>query len=155
MKNFWKDRLDERQENVLLKIEHLTCWVGFWGLLVVLSVQTFFLGYSVKETAGELIVFALMAITLLAGCISQGIWDRHLALSWKVNVLASALAGAIVVVLNILATYYRFGHLFDWIVYPILFGSCFILTFALLSLCSFLTKKRQDALEKEPGKEEE
>ena len=145
-----KKRLDERQENTLLKIEHLTCWVGFWALLVILSVETMFMGYSIKEIAGELLVFSLMALTLLIGCISQGIWDRYLSLSWKTNVVASAIAGAIVVILNMVASFIRFGGLFDWIVYPILFGSCFLLTFALISLCAFLTKKRQEALEKEP-----
>ena len=34
-----KNNLDERQEQMLLQVEHRGCWLAFWGLLIALMVQ--------------------------------------------------------------------------------------------------------------------
>ena len=48
-----KSNLDERQEQVLLGIEHNGCWLAFWGLLVSILAQEVIFGGEAKYIAGE------------------------------------------------------------------------------------------------------
>ena len=47
-----QNKLDEMQEQALLKIEHNGCWFAFWGLLVMMAAEAL-LGFGVKTMAGE------------------------------------------------------------------------------------------------------
>ena len=48
-----KSNLDEMQEQELLKIEHNGCWLAFWGLLIVMIIQSFAFGsFDFKALAG-------------------------------------------------------------------------------------------------------
>ena len=58
-----KNRLDEMQEQKLLKIEHNACWLAFWGLLAVMFGQIIYYGVERAEVFfGEWIVFMLSLI---------------------------------------------------------------------------------------------
>ena len=87
-----KNNLDERQEQVLLKIEHNGCWLAFWGLLAALVVEFFFLNFDAKAVAGEWIVFMVLALYMVFACIRNGIWDRRLMPNFKTNLIVSAIA---------------------------------------------------------------
>ena len=73
-----KSNLDERQELKLLKIEHNGCWIAFWGLLIVMSIQMVMGNDSIKNLAGEWVVFMSLALYLSIDCMRNGIWDRKL-----------------------------------------------------------------------------
>ena len=57
-----QNKLDEMQEQALLKIEHNGCWFAFWGLLVMMAAEAL-LGFGVKTMAGEWIIFMALACT--------------------------------------------------------------------------------------------
>ena len=42
------NNLDERQEQVLLRIEHNGCWLAFWGLLAALIAEQFIFGFDFR-----------------------------------------------------------------------------------------------------------
>lgn len=90
-----KNKLDEMQEQKLLHIEKNGCWFAFGALLVAMFIQMAIWGPgSFKEIAGEWIVFMLLALYLVIGCMKNGIWDRRLEPNLKTN-LAASIIGAI------------------------------------------------------------
>lgn len=91
----FKSRLDEHQEQQLLKLEHRGFWLAYFGLVISIFVQAFGLGYDFKAFAAETIILLLIAIYFLVGCIKNGIWDRHLKPSMKTNTLISVIAAVI------------------------------------------------------------
>ena len=76
-----KNNLDEMQELKLLKLESRGFWLGFIGLFLSIVVQIVIYGSeNTREVyAGEFIVFLCMGIYLIAECLRNGIWDRHLS----------------------------------------------------------------------------
>ena len=67
MKKKMTNKLDEMQEQKMLRIESNGCWIAFWGLLAVLFIQVIVYGYegygddSWRYMAGEWIVFMCQA----------------------------------------------------------------------------------------------
>jgi len=81
-----KNKLDEMQEQKLLKIEHNGVWLAFWGLLLMIIIQTIAgRGNALQYMAGEFIIFMALSIYLLAACLKNGIWDRRLAPNLRTN----------------------------------------------------------------------
>ena len=61
MKKKVTNKLDEMQEQKMLKIEHNGCWLAFWGLLAVLVIQVFIYGAGEwRHMAGEWIVLCVL-----------------------------------------------------------------------------------------------
>ena len=84
------NRLDEMQEQKLLKIEHVGVWIAFWGLFAAIVIQMITGGAgALLQIAGEITVFMLLAFYLLVACIKNGIWDRKLVPSLKTHLLIS------------------------------------------------------------------
>ncbi len=144
-----KSNLDEMQEQALLKIEHNGCCLAFWGLLAAMGIQML-LKVPGKAMLGEWIVFVALCVYLLAACLRQGIWDRHLKANPKTNLVVSAVAAVAVSIF--------FGVLFrenaseplDYLLISAIPGiTVFILCFALMTVCSALYKKRRDKLDRE------
>ena len=88
--------LDERQEQILLQIEHRGCWFAFWGLLAVLAVEVFIFHMEPKAVAGEWIIFMCLALYLNFACMKNKIWDRRLKPDFKTNLSVSAIAAVAV-----------------------------------------------------------
>lgn len=105
-----RNRLDEMQEQKLLKIEHNGCWFAFCGLAFVVIVECC-LGVEWKTIAGEWIVFMCLAVYIVIGCIKNGIWDRRLEPTPKVNFCASLIAGGICGVLQFVRSYREYHAL--------------------------------------------
>ena len=66
-----KSNLDERQELKLLKIEHNGCWIAFWGLLIAMAIQMIVGNDSIKNLAGEWVVFMSLALYLSIALYAQ------------------------------------------------------------------------------------
>ncbi len=151
-----KNILDERQEQILLRIEHNGCWLAFWGLLAAIIVQLI-LDVDFRNLAGEWIVFMLLSLYLSVGSIRQGIWDRRLkpdVSSIVVNSLISALALGI---LGFVLTVRRFpdkilGSMAAGIVYAVM---AFVVCFVVMQLFACEFKRKQSKLEEEPSEGEE
>lgn len=146
-----KNNLDERQEQVLLKIEHNGCWFAFWGLFAAIMVQQVIYGNdSLAYSAGELIVFFPLTIYLVVSCVRHGIWDRRLKANRKTNLLLSfggaLCAGMIVGITN----YLGFGILWSAAlsgVITVIFT--FILCYFLMTFSAKQYRKKQRELEAE------
>lgn len=151
-----KNKLDEMQELKLLKIESKGFWLGFFGLFASILVQIFLYGSENigKIFAGEFIVFLCMGIYLIAGCLKNGIWDRHLQASPAVNIGFSLLAAALAALFNAIMSYRTYhsvgGSLAVFIVYFIMVGIVLSVT---LCLCATLYQRKRKQLEAENEEE--
>lgn len=151
----WKSRLDEMQEQKLLKRESLGCYIGFWGLLVVIFVQMFLYGRDFKMIAGEWTVFMCMAIYMTVVGFKDGIWSKSFAPTTKTNLAFSIAAGGVCGVLFGILSYHEYHALIGSIATGIfMFGLIFSTCFAALSFLVVLYKKRISHLENEEAKEE-
>lgn len=144
-----KNRLDEMQEQKMLQIEHNGCWLAFWGLGIVLIVQRS-LGMDLKAAAGEGIVFMCLALYIVTACVRNGIWDRKLSPTPKVNLGASLIAGIIGGGIYFYNTYAEY-HAFWGSVAAGLFimGLTAVVCFGALSVACLLYRKRREQLESE------
>ncbi len=152
-----KNRLDEMQEQKMLRIEHNACWLAFWGLFLVIFGQWIFYGPERMElVTGEWIVFLILALYIAAACIKNGIWDRKLKPSWKVNLFGSAIAGVAGGVIRFLTAYFRYGDKEGALAGGgIVCGNIFVICFLCLSLGLFIYRKRVERFEEEEPDEQE
>lgn len=155
MKNC-KNNLDERQEQILLRIEHNGFWLAFWGLFAAMIVQGI-LDFDFKNLAGEWIVFMLLALYLMAGCLRQGIWDRRLKPDMSSNIAVSLTSALAAGTLGFLHTVKNFpdrilGSIASGIVYAVI---TFTICFGVLQFSARLFRKKQSRLEEEPSENEE
>ncbi len=156
MKWFKKSSLDEMQELRLLKIESRGFWIGFIGLFLVIAAQIVIYGSeSTREMyAGEFIVFLCMGIYLIAGCLRNGIWDRHLLATPAVNISLSLLAAAVTGLFNAIVSYRNYHNATTafvvFIVYFLMLSAVISVT---LTVCSALYRRRRKRLEEEKDDE--
>ncbi|MDF2655620.1 MAG: hypothetical protein K0R19_2094 [Bacillota bacterium] len=144
-----KNRLDEMQEQKLLKIEHVGVWIAFWGLFAAIVIQMITGGAgALLQIAGEITVFMLLAFYLLVACIKNGIWDRKLVPSLKTHLLISLAGGLATGVINFAASYHNYGKLYGSVAAGIFtMGFTFVLTLLALSFAASLYRRRASALE--------
>lgn len=149
------NNLDERQEQVVLRIEHNGCWFAFWALLAAIFLEQFIFGFDFKYIAGEWIIFMILSVYLAGACLKNGIWDRHLKADGKTNLKASAIASLALGVLVGIGSAVRYpGHPVGSLcggVIAALF--CFLLCYVTLSVLARSYRKRQQELEEEPEEE--
>lgn len=152
-----KNNLDERQEQELLHIEHVGCWLAFWALFAALVVQNVLGDFSFREVGGELCVLLLLCGYLMVACIRRGIWDRRLRADGRTNLLASMI-GALTSGLVLFARHLYQGHISPGKAAAIgLFnaGFMFVLCFAGLTISAALYRRRRRKLEGEPEEKTE
>lgn len=149
--NGFKNKLDEMQEQKLLKIEHNGYWLAFWGLLITMAVQLFIYEEgNFKYVAGEWIVFMCLCLHMIIGCMKNGIWDRWIEPTMKNNLIASAVAG-VAVGIYVFSDRYKSYHLpggaiATGIVYMLM---TFGVVFAGLTISLLIYSKRNNKLENE------
>ncbi len=147
----WKNNLDEMQEQNLMKLEHNTCWLGYWLLVIAILVQLIMTG-STESVKGELVVLVILCLYLVIGCLRLGIWDRHMKANWKTNLLVSPIPGIIVGLVGVITSIRNFGY-YGFSTLALIFALPFffttVLTFALLSLSTAIYRKRREKLEQE------
>ena len=144
-----KNKLDERQEQKLLQIEHNGCWFAFWALLVSLFIQQMIFGIGEwKYVAGEWIVFMCLALYICVGCMKNGIWDRKLEPNAKTNLLVSLVAAVVFGIIFSAVNYVNYGswEAAFW-TFVILAVILFVVLYATLSICVVMLKKRVQKIE--------
>lgn len=153
-----KSNLDERQEQIMLQIEHVGCWIAYWGLLISILVQEIVYRGDFRYVLAEWIVFMVLCIYVLAGSIRNGLWDRHIKPTVKNNVIASLIAGGVLFLFTFIMVYRNFPEKPVGAVAAGLFSGTlvFVLCLIALSMAKRATEKKQAELEKEePDADEE
>ena len=149
-----RNRLDERQEQKMLQIEHNGCWIAFWGLAISLFVGCC-LGLEWRNLVGEWIVFMCLAVYIVAACIRNGIWDRTLRPSLKTNLYTSLIAAVAGGAIRFAAAYRKYGNVRGALaVGGIIFGNILIICFLCMSLGLWIYRKRVARLEAEGDEEQ-
>lgn len=156
MKNM-RNKLDERQEQKLLQIEHNGCWFAFWALIVSLFVQQAIFGIEDwKHVAGEWIIFMCLALYLMIACMKNGIWDRKLepnaSTNFWVSLLSSVVFGAFVTVVNYLNYHSLEGAAACFVVFAVML---FLMIFSVLSISSAIFKRKVRSMEESFEQKEE
>lgn len=151
-----KNRLDEMQEQKLLKIEHTGCWLAFFGLLIAIFVQLFLYGRDFKSIAGEWFVFMSMAWYITISCMRNGIWDRTFAPVPKTNLKVSIIGGIISGILFFILKYHENHMLWGSAAAGIfIFFTVFAACLAGLTLLAYLYRKRVEKMENEEEERED
>lgn len=146
-----KNNLDERQEQVLLKIEHNACWLAYTGLLAAIFIQSIVLDTGFEAIIGEWIVFIALCLYLVIACIRNGIWDRRLKPDNKTNLYISAGAGTFMTIVVALMVYFRFNEKpgFCLLAGLITGVSIAVMIYVALAVSAYFYRKKQAQLEKE------
>ena len=140
--NFYQkqNQLDEMQEQTLRKIESRSFWLLWWGLLALIAFQGF-IGISPNAILGELLLHLLVSLYMVAECIRNGIWDRHIRPTLAANLAGALIGGGAVAVLTFLRNSYWPGAL-------IAGAFTGLLVFFALQVTVGMYKKRHQQLEK-------
>ena len=101
MKKNRTNRLDEMQNQKLMKLEEYGFWIMFWTLLASIVVQLI-LGCSLKEVLGEIVVFLIGSVYLTATTLKNGLWERTSTPSRKGNAAVSAVPAILIGIINVL-----------------------------------------------------
>ncbi len=96
MKN---NKLDEMQDQKLMKLEEYGFWVMFWALAAAIIVQLL-AGGTLKEAAGEMIVLLIGSVYLSITTLKNGIWTRKTTPTRKGNAAASLIPALAIGALN-------------------------------------------------------
>ena len=145
-----KSNLDERQELKLLKIEHNGCWIAFWGLLIVMLIQMIVGNDSIKNIAGEWVVFMSLVLYLSIDCVRNGIWDRKLKPNLRTNIIASSIAAVLAGIIWFGVSYRNYHKLIGSIATGIImFVQVEILGLLALMISSKIYKRRVQKLEED------
>ncbi len=151
-----KSNLDERQEQVLLRIESRGFWLAYIMLLGAIIVQSVLTGFDYRATAGEWIAFMVSCIYVAWACAKNGIWDRYLKPTAKYNLIASLIACIIAGGMMFAAVFRNYPDKPVGSVAAGVFSAVFtfVICFTLLSLAAGKVRKTQQALEAEDPEEE-
>lgn len=149
---FRRNNLDEMQEQKLLHIEKNAFWLLYFMLAAGILVKIA-LGCEKKSLLGDFFCLAVASVYILYMCVKNGIWDRHLKANTGTNFAASLLAGMVVAVFNTILVFNRMSRQVPWagLVATFLISGLltFMLTFFVMSILTFLYRKRAEKLEDE------
>lgn len=148
-----ENNLDERQEQKLLHIEKNAFWILYFLIALDLIGKRIF-GAELKEIFTEALCFMAAGVYLVAGCVKNGIWDRRLQANRRTNLAVSAVAAVFVAIIVTGALFYkRMDGRVPWM--AVFFSGgisgivTFLITFSVLSACSFFYHRRVRRLEDE------
>ena len=152
-----KSNLDERQEQMLLKIERNGFWLAFWLLVAAMLIQQVFFMGDVKIAAGETLILLVISLYVAISCLKAGIWDRRLKANSSTNVIASLIAGSVMGVVMFLGVFRNYSDKPMGSIAAGLFTAIivFVLCFIVLTIYLHAYKKRNEALEEEPEEDTE
>ncbi|MDR5586353.1 MULTISPECIES: DUF6773 family protein [Clostridium] len=140
-----KNKLDEMQEQKLLKIERNGMWFAFWGLFATILIQS---SIGKGDIIGELIVFMCLSIYIVFACLKNGIWDRKLEANIKTNIIVSSISGILCGITFFISSYLKYHKLLGSIATGIIMlSSVFALAFVTLTVFSSIYKKRIKKIE--------
>ena len=147
MKHNGKNTLDEMQDQKMLKMEEYGFWILFWGLALAVIVQLF-LGGTLRQVAGELIVLAIGGVYVLAISLNNGLWTRSATPTRKRNAAVSIIPAAIIGVLNVIKLIQKKDIGTNDILIAVVFAvGTYIVCFVVLEVLRVLYEKRRSKLD--------
>lgn len=89
-----RNNLDEMKELKLLKIEHKGLMIGFYGLVVLIVIESFITGFKDTSIVLDKVILVLIVGTyMVVSCVKEGIWDRNIDTSNRSVLLISLFLG--------------------------------------------------------------
>ena len=155
MKRTLRNNLDEMQDQKLLKLEEYGFWVMFWALVVSIIIQLF-LGGTIKEVLGEIIVLLIGSVYISVTTLKNGLWTRTSIPTRKGNALASIVPAVLIGAIHILKMIQRNSMetkplLITAAVAVAVYAGCFVI----LEILRIAYNKRRAALDDIDEKESE
>ena len=139
--------LDEMRDQKMLKMEEYGFWILFWGLALAVVVQLF-LGGTLRQVAGELIVLAIGGVYVLATSQKNGLWTRSAEPTRKSNGVASIIPAAVICVLNVIKLIQKKEISTNDILLGIGFtAAAYVLCFIVLEILRTAYEKRRQKLD--------
>ncbi len=150
-----KKVVDERQELEMLKVEHIGFWVMFWGLLVSIIWQSFFMEATLQQLGAEWIIFMAACVISMIGYVKKGQWDYYSEPSVKSYFLYSSATAVIFGVVFGISRYFKYEmcreqiltRLLPIAIIPSIF--IFIITFIALAITGKMVQNKRAKLENE------
>ncbi len=145
MKKLFVNKLDEMQEQKLVKAEAKNFWFLYWLLFASIIIQLI-INPNLKSILAEFVVLLASSIYCVFSSLKINIWSRSFKPSLKSNILLSCLSGFIATAITILNIYIQSGafapkyQIFTFIL-------TFILSFTLLTITSKIFNKNEDKVE--------
>ena len=99
MKKGHNHRLDEMQDQKLMRLEEYGYWIVFWALLASIVIQLM-MGGTIKQVLGEIIVFLIASVYLSVTTLKNGLWTRTSEASRKGNAVISIIPAVIIATIN-------------------------------------------------------
>ena len=138
-----KTVLDERELQVMYRIEHFGLWL-MYGLLCASVLVQLFLGAQMSQMAGELFVIVCVSVVMMIANARQGIWDESSRPSVRGNAVWAIGAGVCVAAVVTLLRGSAAAGLLSGLATA---GLCFLLLSALMSYTLRRQKVQEKALE--------
>lgn len=150
-----KTHFDERQENQLLRIEHVGSTLAWWGLLAAILAQWVLFGSDFSRLGGELLVFLPLSVYLGVSPISKGLRDRYWPAALSSKALVSLVIGITVAILNAIAVWLHPARAWAGTVnmFLLLLAAVSTFSFVLLICLQKIADRRARRLEYEPDEE--
>ena len=147
MKNNRMDKLDEMQNQKLLKLEEYGFWIMFWALVASIVVQIF-TGAGIKEIIGEIVVLLIGSIYLSITALRSGLWTRTSTPTRKGNAITSIIPAVILGMINVIRLIQKSGITINilLIVAAIMIGA-YAACFGILELFRASYNKRRSELD--------
>ena len=101
MKNNRTGKLDEMQDQKLLKMEEYGFWIMFWALAIAIVVQLI-IGSTLKEVVGEIAVLLIGSIYIAATSLKNGLWTRTSIPSMKGNAITIIVPAVLLAAIHII-----------------------------------------------------
>lgn len=149
--------VDERELMEMYKAEHYGYWMMFWGLLISMVVQVFFMNVSFTYIIGEWVVFMMSCVLLIVMNVRKGNWDYYSKPNTK-SYLGYALVAAVAFAAIVAAgMWFRFD-IKDVAGVLTVFGLVAVATFALVFISLLIagkaTTKKKEQLESQYDEED-
>ena len=155
MKTNRTNRLDEMQDQKLLKLEEAGFWILFWALSLAILVQLL-TGGSFRQIAGELIVLAIGSIWLAVTTLKNGIWTRESTPTRKGSALASIIPAVLIGAIHVFKLNMKDGlQPRSLLITAGISAAVYALCFGILELFRAAYNKRRSALDNIPDEESE
>ena len=101
MKKNRTGKLDEMQNQKLLKLEEYGFWIMFWALLASIVVQLF-TGEGIRQIIGEIIVLLIGSIYLSITTLRNGLWTRTATPSRRGNAITGIIPAVLLGMISVI-----------------------------------------------------
>lgn len=158
-KIFGKKKIDERQQADLNRMMSYGYWIAFYMLLAAIMAEGVFMRRPFREWAVEWIIFMVIAVYEVIGCIKIGVWTQFKQMPGKKDyVRYSLIGGVLCAVVFTIGNVMRMGaENISWQSIAAVFVWWFVLMFVLclagFFICGGIYNRRKKKMEEKMDEE--